>query len=113
MGKKNKPGGNIVYSTNPDFFDGIEEEQQASLPPQQQNLKVWLDRKQRKGKVVTLVKGFMGNDEDLNDLAKLLKTKCGAGGSAKEGEIIIQGDMRDKVLEILVKEGFKAKSAGG
>jgi translation initiation factor 1 len=112
MGKKNKPGGSIVYSTNPDFFDAIEEEQ-ASLPPQQQNLKVWLDRKQRKGKVVTLIKGFTGKEEDLNHLAKLLKTKCGAGGSAKDGEIIVQGDMRDKVLEILLKEGYKAKAAGG
>lgn len=113
MGKKNKSDSNIVYSTNPGFFEGGEEEEQESLPPQQQNLKVWLDRKQRKGKVVTLIKGFMGNEEDLNDLAKLLKTKCGAGGSAKDGEIIVQGDMRDKVLEILLKEGYKAKAAGG
>lgn len=113
MGKKIKTTGSIVYSTNPGFFDNDDEEQDASLPPQQQNLKVWLDRKQRKGKVVTLVKGFIGNEEALNDLAKLLKTKCGAGGAAKDGEIIVQGDMRDKVLEILMKEGYKAKAAGG
>ena len=116
MAKKfKKIKGDVVYSTDPDFeykYEGNDDEPE-SLPPQQQNLKVWLDRKMRKGKVVTLVKGFIGKDEDLADLAKLLKTKCGTGGSAKEGEIIIQGDMRGKVVDILVSEGYKAKKAGG
>jgi translation initiation factor 1 len=106
--------GDVVYSTNPDFqFETNENEATQTLPPQQQNLKVWLDRKQRKGKVVTLIEGFTGSDDDLNNLAKLLKTKCGVGGSAKDGEIIIQGDVREKVMAILVAEGYKAKKAGG
>lgn len=106
--------GDVVYSTNPDFqFGTTESETPQTLPPQQQNLRVWLDRKQRKGKVVTLIEGFTGSDEDLNNLAKLLKTKCGVGGSAKDGEIIIQGDVREKVMAILAAEGYKAKKAGG
>lgn len=106
--------GDVVYSTNPDFqFETIENEATQTLPPQQQNLKVWLDRKQRKGKVVTLIEGFDGSEDDLNSLAKLLKTKCGVGGSAKDGEIIIQGDVREKVMVILAAEGYKAKKAGG
>lgn len=113
MAKKKKTSGDIVYSTNPNFFDHTEEEQTETPAPAQQDLRVWLDRKQRKGKVVTLVRGFVGNHDDLEQLAKLLKTKCGTGGTAKDGEIIIQGDVRSKVLEILSKEGFKAKSAGG
>jgi translation initiation factor 1 len=114
MSKNKKITGDIVYSTNPDYLIQTEDENRAeTLPPQQQNLRVWLDRKQRKGKVVTLITGYVGTDDDLNNLAKLLKTKCGVGGSAKEGKIIIQGEVRNKVLEILVKEGFKAKLAGG
>jgi translation initiation factor 1 len=114
MGKHKKITGNVVYSTDPDFNyeydDGTTEE---TLPPGEQNLKVWLDRKQRKGKVVTLIEGFVGDDGDLKTLAKLLKTKCGVGGTAKNGEIIIQGDHREKILEILTKEGYRAKKAGG
>ncbi len=106
--------GDVVYSTNPDFqFETSENEVTQSLPRLQQNLRVWLDRKQRKGKVVTLIEGFIGSDDDLNSLAKLLKTKCGVGGSAKDGEIIIQGDVREKVMAILATEGYKAKKAGG
>ena len=110
-----KPGRQgVVYSTNPDFsFQTDEQPAVATLPPQQQQLRVQLDKKQRGGKQVTLVTGFVGNEDDLQKLGKLLKTKCGVGGSAKDGEIVVQGDFREKVLEVLLKEGYKAKKAGG
>ena len=114
MGKNKKITGRIIYSTNPDFtYEEDEESAEETLPPGEQNLKVWLDRKQRKGKVVTLIEGFVGNDDDLKALAKLLKTKCGVGGTAKNGDIIIQGDHREKIMAILTKEGYRAKKAGG
>ena len=104
----------MVYSTDPDYhFETAREEEPAPLPPAQQELRVWLDRKQRGGKTVTLVKGFVGSDADLGELARLLKTRCGVGGAAKDGEIIIQGDHRDRVVEILAKAGYKCKKAGG
>ncbi len=110
---KKKPTG-IVYSTNPDFkFEFDEVEEQETLLPQQQDLRVWIDRKHRAGKQVTLVTGFVGSADDLEVLGKLIKTKCGTGGSVKDGEIIIQGDVRDKVMDILAKAGYKAKKAGG
>ena len=103
----------MVYSTNPDFnYETTETPGAETLPPARQELRVWLDRKQRAGKVVTLVKGFVGRDADLQELARLLKTKCGVGGAAKEGEIIIQGDHRDRVVEILTKSGYRCKKAG-
>lgn len=111
--KRNLPD-NLVYSTNPDLMNlKFEEEQQAEIAPQDQNLRVWIDRKQRKGKAVTLITGFSGTDDAMNELARMLKTKCGTGGSAKDGEIIIQGEMRGKVLEILKSLGYRAKAAGG
>src|SRR6056297_3150643 len=98
---KNKKGG-FVYSTNHDFQpENPEEEEQETLPPQQQDLRVSLDRKQRKGKEVTLVTGFVGSNEDLKDLGKELKSKLGVGGSAKNGELIIQGDFRDEIMRML------------
>lgn len=116
MAKSNdwKKRDGMVFSTNPDFefFQGGGDEQET-LAPQQQNLKVFLDKKLRAGKQVSLVTGFVGKESDLNDLGKLLKTKCGVGGSVKDGEIIIQGDFRDKIVEILTKAGYKAKKAGG
>lgn len=112
MAKKKKI--NIVYSTNPDYnFEFEEDNIMETLPPRQQNLKVMLDKKQRKGKAVTLVTGFVGNQEDLKELGKMLKSKCGVGGSAKDGEIIIQGDHRDKVMQILADNGYKVKRVGG
>ena len=99
---------NIVYSTNPEFeYQQDEAPQEETLAKEKQSLRIKLDTKQRRGKAVTLVTGFVGQDEDLNDLGKLLKVKCGVGGSVKDGEIIVQGDMRDKVLNILKKEGYK------
>ena len=104
----------VVYSTNPEFqYEKDSEEQQDTLSAKHQNLKVLLDRKKRKGKSVTLVTGFVGTQDDLKSLGKLLKSKCGVGGSVKDGEILIQGDFCAKVIEILKKEGYKVKRSGG
>ena len=104
----------VVYSTNTDFhYDKDEQEEADTLPPQQQKLIVSLDKRNRKGKAVTLVTGFTGIENDLKDLGKLLKTKCGVGGSIKDGEILIQGDFRDKVVQLLIAAGYKAKRSGG
>lgn len=97
----------FVYSTDPDFkFENKEEQSQETLPAKQQKLKIRLETRHRGGKTVTLVEGFIGKEEDLEDLGKKLKNYCGTGGSAKDGEIIIQGDQRDKVLQWLQKNGY-------
>ena len=100
----------VVYSTNPDFkYETPEVEEAETLPPGRQKLLVGIDRRNRGGKQVTLVSGFVGREEDLAALAKTLKTRCGVGGAAKDGEILIQGDFRDRIVEILTKLGYKAK----
>lgn len=116
MGKKNKKKRvGVVYSTNPDYnYDFEQPNDGGELPANQQRLRVLLDRKKRRGKEVTLVTGFQGSADQLKEIGKMLKTKCGVGGSAKEGEIIIQGDHRDRVVELLKKEGFSdTKKSGG
>ena len=113
MAKKKKQKIDIVYSTNPDFsYEYDEDLTEETLAPNQQNLHVMLDKKQRKGKAVTLVTGFVGDEADLKDLGKMLKSKCGVGGTIKEGEILIQGDFRDKILQLLHTENYKAKISG-
>ena len=114
MGQDWKDRLGVVFSTDPNYqYEKERGEEQETLPPQQQNLKVMLDKKQRKGKAVTLVSGFVGKEDDLKELGKLLKTRCGVGGSVKDGDILIQGDHRDRIVEILQNEGYKAKRAGG
>ena len=105
---------NIVYSTNPDFsYETDDDGEQATLDKNKQNLRVSIDKKNRGGKVVTLITGFVGTENDLKELGKLLKNKCGAGGSAKDGEIIVQGDFKAKIIELLIKEGYdRTKGAG-
>ncbi len=108
MSKKNKNKVNVVYSTNPNFNYQYEEtEETETLAPEKQKLRVLLDKKNRAGKSVTLVTGFIGKKADLDTLGKMLKNKCGAGGSVKEGEIIIQGDFRNIISETLQKAGYK------
>ena len=98
---------NIVYSTNPDFaYDTDETPEEETLPKNAQKLRVRIEKNHRGGKTVTLVKNFTGTDNDMKELGKLLKTKCGVGGSVKDGEIIIQGAFKEKIVEILKKEGY-------
>lgn len=114
--KKNVLNGfsGIMFSTDPDFVpQNYEPKEEETLPNAQQNLRVMLDRKNRGGKTVTLITGFVGAAEDLEKLTKTLKTKCGVGGSAKDGEVVLQGDFKEKVFLFLEKEGYKVKKSGG
>jgi len=107
MSKKNIPDNRgFVYSTDPNFSFDREEEELTTLPPAQQKLRILLDKKQRAGKIVSLITGFIGTDADLQELGKKLKGICGSGGSAKDGEILVQGDHRDKILQWLLKNGY-------
>jgi translation initiation factor 1 len=109
--KKNRDG--VVYSTDDSFeYNYASDGEEDTLLPGQQNLKVFLDRK-KAGKIVTIVNNFVGKTEDLEMLGKMLKSKCGVGGTVKEGEVLIQGEVRDKVIDLLIKAGYKAKKAGG
>jgi translation initiation factor 1 len=107
MSKKNKPDSRgLVYSTDPDFTFREEPDNIETLPPAKQMLRVRLDTKHRAGKAVTLITGFAGKENDLEELGKKLKNFCGTGGSVKDGEIIIQGDQRDKIMQWLIKNGY-------
>src|SRR5687767_10198851 len=113
MSKKDKKRINIVYSTNPNYkFEEEKTYEHETRDPGQQNLKVYLDRLGG-GKLLSRVSGFIGTEKDLEVLTKMLKQKCGVGGNSKDGEILIQGDNRDKIIAILAKEGYKIKKAGG
>jgi translation initiation factor 1 len=111
---KKKEKLNVVYSTNPDFnYQFEEEEETETLSKNQQKLYVSIDKKQRGGKEVTLVEGFIGSEENLKELGKFLKSKCGVGGTVKEMEILIQGNFKDKIADLLLKEGYSVKKKGG
>lgn len=114
MAKKKQEKVNVVYSTNPNFeFSFESNEEQETLAPNQQDLRVQIDRKQRKGKEVTLVTGFIGTSEDLENLGKMLKQKCGVGGAVKDGEIMIQGNQLQKVMDLLIQQNYRVKKIGG
>lgn len=114
MSKKNKQRINVIYSTNPNFHYELESEVEPdTLEPKYQKLYISLDKKQRAGKAVTLIEGFVGSENDLKELGKFLKGKCGVGGTVKDGEILIQGDFREKIYEILLNEGYQIKRKGG
>lgn len=117
MSKKNKntDRNKIVYSSNPEFeYQADNPEEEADINPGDQNLRIFLDRKKRKGKEVTLINGFQGTEATLKELGSFLKSKCGVGGTVKDGEILIQGDHRDKVLQLLIDKGYsKSKKSGG
>ncbi len=111
---KKKEKINIVYSTNPNFnYQFDEENEQETLLPNQQKLYVSIDRKQRGGKEVTLIEGYIGAEDDLKELGKKIKTKCGVGGTVKDNEIIIQGNFKDKVFDLLSNDGYQVKKKGG
>ena len=112
MGRKKKNRKGVMYSTNPDFEYQYENQGMKTIANNNQYLKVCID-KHRAGKIAVIIKDFVGTNDDLKALGKMLKTKCGVGGSAKNGEIIIQGDVRDKVMEILKTEGYNYKRVGG
>ncbi len=113
MSNKNKKRDGIVFSTEPDFeYQGFEESDEETLSPESQKLRVMLERKGRGGKDVTIVHNFIGSQDDKEELTKKLKTTCGTGGSAKDGEIVIQGDQRDKVVKYLLGKGFKHTKRG-
>lgn len=111
MGRKTTGG--IVYSTNPSFEITSADLPQKATVPKDHDLRVQLDKKQRGGKLVTVVSGHTGSQLELDSLAKFLKSRCGVGGGAKDELILIQGDFRNKILELLLKEGYRAKKAGG
>ena len=114
MNKKNKVPTNVVYSTNPDFNYEFEAEQEAeTLMPSKQQLRISLDKKNRAGKAVTLITGFVGTVADLEVLGKMLKSKCGVGGSVKDNEILIQGNFKQKIFDLLIKEGYSQTKQKG
>jgi translation initiation factor 1 len=108
MSKNNKPYSPLVYSTDPNFkLDEGNNEEQETLLPEEQKIKIRLEKKHRGGKIVTLIENFIGTETDKEDIGKKLKTSCGTGGSVKDGEILVQGDNSDKVLQWLLKNGYK------
>ncbi len=112
MSRKNRNKSGVVYSTDPNFQYSEQDEDIQTLLPNQQKLRIWLERKGG-GKVVTVIRDFVGSDQDMKSLAKILKTSCSTGGTVKNGEISIQGDFRDKVLSVLQQQGYPAKKSGG
>ncbi|MAZ36431.1 translation initiation factor [Salibacteraceae bacterium] len=112
--KKSKERVNVVYSTNSDYsYESENDNEQETLPPNEQVLRVYIEKKGRGGKTASVLKGFIGSDEDRNDLSKMIKASCGVGGTVKDGEIIIQGDQRDKIVKLLSAKNYGIKKAGG